>query len=457
MTGRGLLVNMAGRSLAAMFPGFFQSAKHNHYADFGYPDEVTFDLAFNAYHRIGLARAAVDKTVGKTWQDFPWLQEFARDDGDDTPETPREKEIRERFADLRLWQNLAEADRRSLVGRYAGVILRFADSRPFNEPVRRVPGGLLGLVEVVPVWEGQLEVNQWDTDQSSPTYGQPKMFRFNEAAVDKAKSQPRQFEIHPDRIVIWSLDGTVNGRSFLEPGYNDLIDLEKVRGGGAEGFWKNAKSGLALEVDPSARISDMAQAMGVPEAEVVDAMNKQVESFNQGFDKSLMLQGIKATPIQVQLPSPEHFWGAPLQSFAASVSTPLKILVGSQTGERASTEDAAEFNRTIMSRRNGQVVPNVMEIVRRLVRFSILPEADWHLDWSDLTETSPADKVALADKMADVNQKMKDTGEFVFTPEEMRGVTGREPLTDDEKYRDADVDESDATLADPVEPEPEEV
>lgn len=49
--------------------------------------------------------------------------------------------------------------------------------------------------------------------------------------------------------------------------------------------------------------------------------------------------------------------------------------------------------------------------------------------------------------MADVNTKMKDTGEFIFTPEEMRGATGKEPLTDQEKYREEDTDsEADVAL-----------
>lgn len=436
MSARRSLLNAATRSLATMFPGYFGTAKHNHYADFGYPDEVTFDLAFHAYSRIGIGRAGVDKTVDKTWQDNPWLQEFARDDGDDTPETPTEKEIRERFAELRVWQNLATADRRGMVGRYSGVILRLADSKRLDQPVGRVPGGLRGLVEVIPAWEGQLTVSQWDTVETSPTYGQPKMFQFNEAAVDKATTQPRQFNVHPDRVIVWSETGTVHGSSALGPGYNSLLDLEKIRGAGGEGFWKNAKAGLSLEIDKDAKITDMASAMGVPVDEVVDRMDEQVESFNKGFDKSILLQGITAKPMQVTLPSPEHFFLIALQDFAASISIPLKILVGSQTGERASTEDAAEWAKTVMSRRTDETVPNIMAFVRRLVRFGILREADWHLDWADLTETSMSEKVALADKMADVNVKMADTGEFVFTPDELRGVTGKEPLTEADKYRE---------------------
>ncbi|MBC1183930.1 hypothetical protein HF680_14895 [Brevundimonas sp. WCHBH090558] len=153
-----------------MFPGFFFSAqKHNHAADFGYPDQVSFELAFDAYCRNPLARAAVDKTVGKTWEDNPYLQEFQRDgtEGGDQGETGLEADIRQRFADLRIWQHLAECDRRSLVGCYSGLILRFADSKAFKEPVDTVSGGLMGLVEVIPAWEGQLTVSTWDTDEKS--------------------------------------------------------------------------------------------------------------------------------------------------------------------------------------------------------------------------------------------------------------------------------------------------
>lgn len=453
MSARHMLANVAGRTLAAMFPGFFSGAKHNHYSDFGYPDEVTFDLAYHAYTRIGVARAGVDKTVDKTWQDTPWLQEKARDDGDDAEETTLEGDIRTRFADLRIWQNLAACDRRGMVGRYSGLIMRLADNQRFDQPVGRVPGGLDGLVEVIPAWEGQLTVSQWDTDETSETYGQPKMFQFNEANVDKATTQPRQFNIHPDRVLIWSETGNIHGASALEPGYNSLLDMEKIRGAGGEGFWKNAKAGLSLEIDKEAKIADMATAMGVEVTEVVDRMDEQVESFNKGFDKTLLLQGITAKPMQVTLPSPEHFFLIALQDFAASMGIPLKILVGSQSGERASTEDAQEWAKTIMSRRTDETIPNIMAFVRRLVRFGILADRDWHLDWSDLTESSMSEKVALADKMADVNVKMKDTGEFVFTPEEMRSVTGKEPLTDANKYREPPegADEADDD-ADPVAP-----
>lgn len=451
-----MLVNRAVRSLQSMFPGFFGGSKHNHYADFGYPEEVTFELAYHAYRRNGLATAGVDKTVSKTWQDNPFLQEFQRDgteDGDQG-ETDLERDIRRRFDDLRIWQHMAEADRRGMVGAYSGLILRFADDKTFDQPVTRVSGGLKGLVEVIPAWEGQLTASSLQTDQAAEDYGHPTMFAFNEAAVE-AGQQPRQFNIHPDRVIIWSRDGTLNGRSALEPGYNDLLAAAKIIGAGGEGFWKNAKSGLSLEIDKDAKIEDMARAMGVEASEVVDRMDEQVENFNKGFDKSLLLQGIVAKPMQVTLPSPEHFFAVSVQSFAASIPIPMKILVGSQTGERASTEDADEFDRTGMSRRTNYVIPLIMTFVRRLERVGILAAGkDWFLSWSDLTETSMGEKIDRADKMASVNQKM--AGEVVFTGDDIRGVVGMEPLSDAEKFRDEpDTDEEQDALDLPeIEDEP---
>lgn len=450
------LANAAARRLDVMFPGFFPFAKHNHYADFGFPTDLTFKQVYDMYLRNGIARAAVEKTIGKTWQENPFLLDHERDgSGKDDGETKLEKEIRQRFDALRVWQRLAEADGRSIVGRYAAVILRLADSKAFDQPVDTVPGGLDGLVEVVPVWEGQLAVSQWDTDQTSETYGEPKMFAFNEANVATGQANNRAFNVHPSRVIVWSKTGDLHGRSALEPGYNDLMTIEKVVGAGGEGFWKNAKSAPVLEVDKEAKIAEMAKAMGVQPSEVADKMQDQVEDWQKGFDKLLMIQGMQAKTLSVTLPSPEHFFGVALQSFAASMSIPLKILVGNQTGERASTEDATDWAQTNNARRANIVVPNIMMLVRRLVEFRILPEKDWFLDWADLTEASIAEKIDRAVKMTTANQNMKDSGEFVFTPEEIRAAVDYEPLSEADKFRDETSDE-DVNAALPPDPTTEE-
>jgi uncharacterized protein len=418
------MIMNAARRLETMFPGYFPEAKHNHYRDFGWPENLTFAQLYAMYQRNGLARAGIEKTILKTWQDNPDIWETK-----EPKESIIEADIRQRFADLRLWSRLADTDRRSLVGGYAGLILRFADSKRFQEPVDRVPGGLEGLVEVIPAWAGQLTVANWNTDEASEGYGQPTMYQFLESAVGNDTLKTRAFMLHPDRVILWSADGTVHARSALEPGFNDLMTMEKVSGAGGEGFWKNAKSAPVLQIDKEARLADMAAAMGVEEAAVADAMNDQVGDWQKGFDKLLMLQGMEAKTLGITLPIPEHFFSIALQGFAASLNIPLKILVGNQTGERASTEDARDWSQTNMARRESTARPNIQALINLLERVGIMPERDWRLNWSDLTEASMAEKIERAEKMAGINQKM---GSFdpAFTGDEIRGVLDMEPLTE---------------------------
>lgn len=435
------IVNRASqmlRSLSDVFPGYFPGAKHNHYSDFGFPLNVDFDLLYGMYTRNSLAKAAVDKTVRKTWQDPPWLLEKPRDGSEGTTkkETRVEKLIRQHFTKIRLWTKLMEADRRSLVGRYGAVILRVADGKPTNEPLDTVTGGLEALIDVIPVWEGQLRVSEWDTDSSSLTYGDPKMFEYYEAQVGFDNSaannagKARRMTLHPSRVIVWSLDGTMDQDSALKAGINDLISIEKIVGAGGEGFWKNAKQAPILEMDKEADILKMAKAMGIDPLKIADVMNEQVADWQKGFDELLMIQGMTARLPKVELPDPEHFFMNALQSFAASFDIPLKVLVGTQTGERASTEDASQWNQTCNFRRKNTVIPNILQIVRRLEDCGILKEnPEWFVDWTDLTESTMLEKIERAGKMAKVN---KDFGDIVFKPEEIRASVGYEPVDEAE-------------------------
>lgn len=436
----GLVANTQ-RRLADLFPGFFNNAssKHDHYTDFGWHKELTFDHLYAMYMRNSLARAGVDKTISKTWQSDPevWQTE------DRAEETPLEKEIRQLFDDLRVWQGMAIADRRAMVGGYAGLILRFRDGA-FDQPVAKVPGGLNGFAGVIPVWKAQLRVSEWDTDPMSEGYGTPKMFQFNETAMpgtDPDGKGARIIKIHPDRVLVWSVDGTLDNPSDLAPGYNDLVDLEKIKGAGGEGFWKNAKASPILEAAPDLKIKALAEAMNVSIPEVADAMNEQVNKWQSGFDNMLMVQGMEAKTLSVTLPNPEHFFAGPVQSFAASLQIPVKILLGSQTGERASTEDANEWSATCMSRRKRTCLPLIREFVRRLEKFGILPPGDWTIGWDDLTEATSQEKLARSKDMAAVNQT---TGMEVFEPNEIREAAGYQPITfDDPEDMDDPSDDDD--------------
>lgn len=426
---KDMLVNALTRNLPTMYPGYFGSdTKHpNFYCDYGYPQNLAFDNFYQMYKRNGIAKAGVDRAIETCWQAMPFLQE--REDTHD--KTTLEAGIEDHFDRLMFWTACAEADKWSRVGAYGALIFRYRDGQAFDQPVTRV-SGLDSIAEVIACNAAQLEPQEFYADPADgDTYGKVKMYQFTEnIAGDQFKDQKlRQFSVHPDRVHIWSKDSKIWHESVLEPGFNDLLTIQKVIGAGGEGFWKNAKAAPILNVDKDAQLAGLANMLGVQADELGDKLDEIVSDYNRGLDMTMVLQGMDAKLLSVTLPSPEHFMAGPLQSFAASVSIPLKILLGSQTGERASTEDAKEWNKTCNSRRENYIKPNIKRILRKWEQYGIIPKKPWYILWGDLTESSSQEKADLGAKMADINQKMQGSGEGpVFTPDEIREVLGWEGM-----------------------------
>lgn len=424
MSAVSVFQNAFQRRVEAMFPRYFGgSTKHSHYKDFGWPEQLEFNDFYHMWKRNSVAKAGINRTIIKVWETNPDIWETEKSGA-----TELEKEIRDRFSDLRVWNKLAEADRRSMVGGYSAVILRLADSKSFDQPVTTVPGGLFGLVGLIPVWKPQLRVGAYDERPDSPTYGEVLYYEFVESKLPGKSStakNTRVVRVHPDRVIIWSEDGTMDGSSVLEAGYNDLLDIEKIKGAGGEGFWKNSRGAPIIEAPEGVRPADVAKQMNVDIKDLLDEINEQVDSFQRGFDKGLMLGGMTAKPLTVTLPNPEQFFTAPVQSFAASLNIPLKVLLGSQTGERSSTEDAKEWNRTAMSIRTDKVLPLLREFLNRLEQFGILPERDWIIHWESLTEATPEEKMSRAEKMANICKNLPNQPPFSW--EEIRETAGFDP------------------------------
>jgi len=363
------------RRLDSLFPSLgANNPKHDFYRDFGFKNHLTFYDFFRMSERNGLACGAIKQTLLTTWQDYPAICE-----NEDAEETATEEVLRRHFEKIRLWQKIADVDRRSMVGSYAALILRVADNKKFNEPLETVHSGLTALVEVIPAWEGQLTISSWEDDETQEDYGHPRMFNFNESNVVEGGTQlnNRSFEVHPSRVIIWSNNGTVNGQSELQAGFNDLVTMEKIVGAGGEGFWKNATGRPVLEMDKDIQIEHLARGMGVPIEEVPDKIEDQVADYTRGFDETLLLQGMTAKNLAVNMISPEHAFNVALQCFCASWPIPAKRLTGSQTGERASSEDNDSWRQTNNSRRTNIAVPSIMTFIDRLVEYGMLPENDW--------------------------------------------------------------------------------
>ncbi|MCM8204871.1 anti-CBASS protein Acb1 family protein [Enterobacter hormaechei] len=425
---------MARARMGLMAPTMgLDNKRHSAWCEYGFPEQVTYENLYALYRRGGIAHGAVEKLVGKCWQTNPEIIEG--DDADESKdETAWEKKTKKVFT-KRLWRAFAEADRRRLVGRYAGILLHINDSREWDQPVVRGKS----LKKVTIAWAGSLTVSEWVTDQKSADYGQPKQWEYVESLPNGGTN--KRF-VHPDRVFILG-DYSNDAIGFLEPGYNACVSLEKVEGGSGESFLKNAARQLNVNFEKEIDFNNLASLYGVSIDELQDKFNDVAGEMNRGNDVLMTTQGATVTPLVTAVADPSATYNVNLQTFAASVDEPVKILVGMQTGERASTEDQKYMNARCQSRR-GDLSFEIEDFSDKLIDLKIIdPVSEKTVIWDDLNEQTGTEKLANAKTMAEINQTFQGSGENpAFSREEIRTAAGYENV-DEFPLGEEDGDEED--------------
>lgn len=389
------------------------------YCEFGWPDEVSFSDMFRAYKRGGIAHGAVNKLIDKVWQTDPWIIEGK-------PEDNKEKETRweagndNLFRDGLFWEEFKEADRRRLVGRYSGLILRIKDSKNWDQPVERSAM----LVEMKPAWASTLTATDFDIDPNSDYYGQPLYWQYTEQGV--AGAPGRVLKIHRDRVFILG-DYSDDAIGYLEPVFNNFVNLEKIEGGSGESILKNSARQLAVNFAPEVDLTQIASAYGVDVKGLKQIFDENVKKINRGIDSMMVTQGATSVaPLVSAVPDPTPSYNTNIQSVSAGINMAQKILVGNQNGERASTEDNKEFNAHGMGVRKSRGY-EIGKLIRHLMRIKVVkPLAKFTVMWDDLTESTLAEKLANGKTMAEINQASLATGAPVYTTEEIREATDYE-------------------------------
>ncbi|NDJ59439.1 DUF1073 domain-containing protein [Enterobacteriaceae bacterium 4M9] len=406
------------------------------WCEYGFPQQVTYDNLYSLYRRGGIAHGAVEKLVSKCWQTNPEIIEGELSD-ETRKETAWERKTKAVFTN-RLWRSFADADRRRLVGRYAGILLHIRDGKAWSQPVTKGHG----LEKITVAWAGSLKPGEWDSGLNSRTYGQPKMWQYTEHLPNGSS---RRVDVHPDRVFILG-DYSGDAIGFLEPGYNAAVSLEKVEGGSGESFLKNAARQLSVNFEKDIDFNNIASLYGVSVTDLQDKFNEVAGEINRGNDVLMTTQGASVTPLVTAVADPGPTYDVNLQTFAASVDEPVKILVGMQTGERASTEDQKYMNARCQSRR-GDLSFDIEDFCDKLVDLKIIDHVGQKtVIWDDLNAQTDSEKLESAKLMADINSVSLATGETVFTGEEIRTAAGfegsPEPLwedDDDEESKAADT------------------
>jgi len=422
--------NAAMRSAASVVGGGFSEAltgalddkRESAWCEYGWPSHLEFGNFKHLYDRQGIAYGTVNLLAGKCWEDSPRViegepAEIAQ------PATTWEKAATAILRNSRFFKAYAEADVMRMVGGWSGLLLQMADDSAqskWDQPITGKPA----LLKVTPAWAGQLKP---EIDSN----GNVLTWEYTEyVGTGDESSQRRQFKVHPDRIVL--VGDWRTGVSMLRAPYNAFVNLEKISGGSGESFLKNAARQIHLNFDKDVDLTDIAQAYGVKPNELQEVFNETARRMNRGNDLVLASQGATAVPLVANVPDPKAHAEMNLQEIAASFRMPVKVIVGMQTGERASSEDLKDFNRRGQGRRVHVLSFDLEDAVNQLIRIKVLPDPGagrYYIHWSDLTEAGKTEKLEAASKMAEINSKMVGVGE-VFTPDEIRQAAGFEARVD---------------------------
>ena len=414
--------------------GSLDAGRPNSWGSYGYKTELRFDDYRQAYERGGAGHGAVHRILDKCWQALPRIKASGKD-----AETPWETKLAALFKAGRLWPKLRDLDRRNLVGHYAALIYRVADGKPLREPLQRAQK----LVDLVPVFEDQIKVTDWNNDLGSPDFGQPAMWQYRKrrpmANQTESQAAPDQWEdVHPSRIQVLAEGSSgdfLDGVPLLKAGFNALVDLEKISGGSAESFLKNSARTLHFKFDANASPAVITQnADGTPGTSTVrDVVESQTRALNRNQDSSIVTQGADVNSLQTTVSDPGPSFEVAANLFAASVQIPFTILFGQQTGRLASDEDKADMVARCKSRQENLLTPMLDELVTRMQAAGIVEAGDFEVEWPPLDAPGDLDKVEVLGKMTAAMKQAFDAGltEPLFDANELRKVAGFEERPDD--------------------------
>ncbi len=415
----------------------FADTKHmKAWFDYGYPMAVDFYMHWNMYKRNGLAKAGVDIPVNLCWIDNPTIRQG---DDDEHPETQWEKAAKALAKRLKLWKHLRDADRMQRVGRYSAIFIRVRDGLTPDKPLGKISENQ--IIELMPLWEGQLDPNDIDQDAASDTYNKPLNYTYLATGTgnqnDKAADS---FQIHHSRLIMFSEDavgGSIYGTPTNEAGFNALLDWDKIRGSGGEASWLAAAN---------KQILTPTDANKYVHPDTVDGINEALKDMKEGLDEALFLNGVTATPMNNTVPKPDIYKDMALEEYSASVQIPAKVLVGTQSGVKAGDEDTAGLMRMMQSRRIHSCTTYADEFLNWCYVHGVLvmPEDGHTIAWSDLTAPSAMAKIDAALKLSQVNTQNIAAGTGpLFGPDEIRAAAGYDPLEDDLEMPDEKEPEDD--------------
>jgi len=377
----GLASALVGRAKLAARLGKSFGDKRDIYTALGYTRAPAFEDYAARYERQDIAKRIVDAPVKASWRLKPTITET------EDKETQFEKAWKVVLKTRNVYHYLSRVDKISGIGQYGVLLLGFDDGKKVDEEVEKASS----LLYLRPFAEDHATIQTWERASKNERYGKPLTYNLSVSSEDK--STTHTVPAHWSRIIHVAEDlyeNDTHGTPRLKAILNRLQDLELVSGGSAEMFWRGGFPGYGFKVDPehSADTQDM------------EALEDEIQEYIHGLKRYIRLQGISVEDLAVQIASPEGHFKIIIALIGAATGIPQRILVGSERGELASSQDETSWREKVEERRIDHVESMILRpTIDRLIDLDVLPmpgEEGYTVEWPDLFAPSEKEQADVA-------------------------------------------------------------
>jgi hypothetical protein len=397
----------------------------------GYDETISLLQYRYAYARGGISKRIVECYPRATWRGGVTLYE----DEDPEVETAFEaawKELNER---LSIWTVLQRADTLAGLSTYSVILIGAPgdlqselpkgspDKLIYLQPFFAGGGPSSGVRNMTTSSGADCTISEFETDSQSARFGEPKFYQLKRTDIT---SPAFQRPVHHSRIIHIAegcLDDNVFGIPILENIWDLLCDLKKVCGGGAEAFWLRANQGLNLNLDKDISMSDTDIAN----------LKDEIDDYRHDISRVMRTRGMEVNTLGSDVANFNQPAEAILTQIAGSKGIPMRILTGSERGELASSQDAANFDTQVQDRRTGYAGPMIVRrLVDRLIKYNYLPTPkQYDIEWGVIETMTEMEKAQGAQTWSQTNASSPKP---VYTTAEIREFWhGLEPLTPEQE------------------------
>lgn len=405
---RALASDLIARNRLANQAGITYSGDRDLFAALGYKRDLLPKDYRDRYERNAIAGRIVEALPKATWRNGAELVE----DEDPDTETAFEEAFSILEDRLKVWMMMMRVDVLAGLGQF-GVMLIGAPGKLEEELPKMSSQENILYLSVF--GEEEVEISRLENDTENPRFGQPVEYTFDRLSPSTSTGMSISFgrrKVHWTRVLHVAdgiLDQQIYGEPRLKRCWNLLDDLEKVTGGGSEAFWARIHRGLQLDLEKDVEMN---------ETEMQD-LQDEVDEYIHGMRRFIRTRGLDIKELGGDVAAFNQQVDAIITLISGGTGIPKRILVGSEMGELASTQDRTNWHERVEDRRVQYGEPQMIRpFVDRLIEYGALPTpTDYDVRWPNIAKMDEEQKANIADKLAGLNSKAGDT---VITAGEIR-------------------------------------